>query len=63
MVNLKAVEADGILLLASLASRASFMGIGVCVTHDPLAHRNPVPGLVLYCPLQEIPTRLFVSRW
>lgn len=62
-VNLKAVEAGEILLLASLASRASFMGMGVCITHDPLAQRNPVPGLVLYCPLQEMRTRVLVSRW
>lgn len=46
-VDLKAVEAGEILLLASLASRASFMGMGVGITHDPLAQRNPVPGLVL----------------
>lgn len=61
-VNLKAVEAEEFLLLVSLVSRASFMGMGVCITHDPLAQRNLLPGLALYSPLQEIRTRLFVSR-
>ena len=50
-VNLKEVEAEEFLLLAPLASRASFMGMGVCITHDPLAQRNLLPGLVFYYPL------------
>ena len=50
-VNLKAVEAEEFLLLAPLASRASFMGMWVCITHDPLAQRNLLPGLVFYYPL------------